>query len=54
VSAPAAPLDEPISHVAFVDVATLRPRDIHPVDRQILRRWRRNPTRTPFCFQITL
>lgn len=53
-SVPTAPLDEPISQVAFVDVAALRPRDIHPVDRQILRRWRRNPARKPFCFQITL
>jgi 8-oxo-dGTP pyrophosphatase MutT (NUDIX family) len=53
-SVPTAPLDEPIRQVEFVDVAALRPRDIHPVDRQILRRWRRNPARTPFCFQITL
>lgn len=46
---------EPIKKAAFVDVDMLNPREIHPVDRRILSRWRRNPhNESAFCFTIIL
>jgi 8-oxo-dGTP pyrophosphatase MutT (NUDIX family) len=46
--------NEPIHSAAFVDVASLRPGDVHPVDRRILARWRRKPDDPAFCLQVTL
>lgn len=45
---------EPIHDVRFVDLSTLRPRDIHPVDRRILNMWRRKPDRPPYHIYIKL
>lgn len=45
---------EPIQRVEFVEVASLRSRDIHPVDRTILTRWRKRRTQRPFYFRILL
>ena len=46
--------DEPIQRAEFVDTSHLRSRDVHPVDRRILSRWRRKPDGKPFYFRITL
>jgi 8-oxo-dGTP diphosphatase len=43
-----------ISSVAFMDLAQLRSREIHPVDRRILNMWRRKPDRGPYHIHITL
>lgn len=45
---------EPIRQAKLVDVAQLPPRSIHPVDRRILNRWRRNPERSAFHLQLVL
>ncbi len=45
---------EPIEDVAFVKVAKLDPDQIHPVDREILKRWHSTVHPVPFCFTITL
>ena len=45
---------EPIQDVAFVDLATLSPRSLHPVDRRILSSWRRVPLRRNFYVHIRL
>lgn len=45
---------EPIRTAAFVNVAALNPRMIHPVDRRILRHWLRKPQGPAFTFQIRL
>lgn len=46
---------EPIRKAEFVDLRTLRQWTIHPVDRDILNRWKRSkPDRPPFAFHITL
>ena len=47
-------LDEPIQKAEFVDVLQLASRDIHPVDRRILSRWRRKPDGKPVYFRINL
>jgi 8-oxo-dGTP pyrophosphatase MutT (NUDIX family) len=46
--------DEPIKEAAFIDVATLDPRHIHPVDRRILQHWRRRPHHMGFHLHVTL
>ena len=46
--------DEPIKEAAFVDVATLDSRHIHPVDRRILQHWRRRPQHRGFHLHVTL
>lgn len=48
------PRERRISSVAFVDLAQLRSRDIHPVDRRILNMWRRKPDRPPYHIYIRL
>ena len=48
------PRERRISSVAFVDLAQLRSRDIHPVDRRILNMWRRKPDRPPYHIYIKL
>ncbi len=45
---------EPIREVRFVDLSTLQPHDIHPVDCRILNMWRRKPDRPPFHIYIKL
>jgi 8-oxo-dGTP pyrophosphatase MutT (NUDIX family) len=45
---------EPIREAAFVDLATLPARALHPVDRRILRMWQRNPTRRNLYLYIRL
>lgn len=45
---------EPIKRAAFIKLADLTPKELHPVDLRILNRWRRSPHREPFCFSITL
>jgi ADP-ribose pyrophosphatase YjhB (NUDIX family) len=39
---------ERISAAAYLDLAELQPKQIHPVDRRILRMWRRQPDRETF------
>jgi 8-oxo-dGTP pyrophosphatase MutT (NUDIX family) len=51
---PRPPDDEPISCAAYIELASLRPRDIHPVDRRILNLWRRKPDRSPYFVHVTL
>src|SRR5262245_37019924 len=43
-----------ISAAAYVNIAQLRARDIHPVDRRILSMWRRRPDRQAFHIYIKL
>jgi ADP-ribose pyrophosphatase YjhB (NUDIX family) len=45
---------EPIHKAEYVDLARLRPKQIHPVDRRILNLWKRKPDRPPFYVHITL
>ncbi len=45
---------EPIHKAAYVDLTTLRPKQIHPVDRRILNLWKRKPDRPPFYVHIIL
>jgi 8-oxo-dGTP pyrophosphatase MutT (NUDIX family) len=45
---------EPIREAAFVDLAILPARALHPVDRRILRAWQRNPKRRNFYLYIRL
>lgn len=45
---------EPIHRAEYVDLSTLRPKQIHPVDRRILNLWKRKPDRPPFYVYITL
>jgi 8-oxo-dGTP pyrophosphatase MutT (NUDIX family) len=45
---------EPIYKAEYVDFSTLRPKQIHPVDRRILNLWKRKPQRPPFYVHITL
>jgi ADP-ribose pyrophosphatase YjhB (NUDIX family) len=51
---PMAGLGEAIVQAAFVDLTAIRSRDIHPVDRYILTRWRRVTNSTPFYFRMNL
>jgi ADP-ribose pyrophosphatase YjhB (NUDIX family) len=44
--------DKPIQRAEFVDTLQLPSRDLHPVDRRILSRWRRKPAGKPFYFRI--
>ena len=46
--------NEPIEKAAFVDICLIASRDIHPVDRKILARWRRLRNERPFSFRILL
>ena len=45
---------EPIYMAEYMDLSTLRPKQIHPVDRRILNLWKRKPERPPFFIHITL
>ncbi len=45
---------EPIHKAEYVDLAMLRPKQIHLVDRRILNLWKRKPDRPPFYVHITL
>jgi ADP-ribose pyrophosphatase YjhB (NUDIX family) len=45
---------ERISAAAYQDLAALQPSQIHPVDRRILRMWRRQPDRESFYVYIDL
>ena len=45
---------EPIKEAAFIEFERLTPDEIHPVDRRILRRWRRNSGTQPFHIALTL
>jgi len=51
---PEAMSDEPIVRAAYLDLLSLQPQEMHPVDRRILRLWQRNPSRPPFHFRIVL
>jgi ADP-ribose pyrophosphatase YjhB (NUDIX family) len=46
--------DEPIKEVAFINLTQMNPNQIHPVDRRILRTWRRYPDRRPFYLRVEL
>lgn len=43
---------EPIIDAAYIDVSSIRTRDLHPVDRKILARWSRDPDTPPFYFRM--
>jgi 8-oxo-dGTP pyrophosphatase MutT (NUDIX family) len=43
---------EPILRAAFVDLAQVKFRDIHPVDRKILKHWMKYPYKRPFYFRM--
>jgi 8-oxo-dGTP pyrophosphatase MutT (NUDIX family) len=45
---------ERISAAAYQDLSELEPKHIHPVDRRILRMWRRQPDRETFYLYIDL
>lgn len=47
-------LSENITRAEFVDLSAIRSRDIHPVDREILARWRRRKRQGSFYFRIVL
>jgi len=48
------PRKERISAVAYVHLAQLDPRELHPVDRRILGMWRRKPDRPAYHVYIKL
>jgi ADP-ribose pyrophosphatase YjhB (NUDIX family) len=43
---------ELIVQAEFVDLSTIRSRDIHPVDRYILAHWKKHKTDKPFYFRM--
>jgi ADP-ribose pyrophosphatase YjhB (NUDIX family) len=45
---------ERISAAAYLDLSKLEPKQVHPVDRRILRMWRRQPDREAFYVSIDL
>lgn len=48
------PTNEPIHEVRFLDLMGVAPQLIHPVDRRVLRMWRRKPDRPHFFIHIKL
>jgi len=48
------PKKERIAAAAYVDLATISPLEIHPVDRRILSVWRRRPDRPAYFVYIRL
>ncbi|SRR5579875_2035824 len=49
---PVAGEGEAIIQAAFVDLSKIRSRDIHPVDRYILSRWKKRKESKPFYFRM--
>jgi len=47
-------LGEPIRRADYIDLASLRPEDIHPVDWRILTHWRQQLDQIPFHLAVTL
>jgi len=43
---------EAILRAAYVDLTQIKFRDIHPVDRKILRHWMKYPNKHPFYFRM--
>jgi len=43
---------EPILRAAYVDLTQVKFRDLHPVDRKILRHWMKYPSKHPFYFRM--
>jgi hypothetical protein len=46
--------DEPIKEAGFINPLQINSNQIHPVDRRILLRWRRDPDRRSFYLRVNL